>query len=321
MAFAAPCVLLLWFARRAFYLQLLPGQALVGALMYSTFLWLGIWMLVRGRLLSPFSAFLVMGTCALLTSILLLTRLHPTVRWKGAEAWAAMKEVSERHWRYGVWALVSSLFYWIPWNIFYPLVAQSSGLAEAGILRALLNLALPITSAYAAFSMLFISHAARLGHEGGWQAVKAQAWRIAGLFALGSGLYWLLVCLVRKQLIHFLYAGQYSQVTALLPVLAISSILAGATLGPAIAIRAMRAPSTVARIYFGASLVALLVGIPACRQWGFRGAMFSILLSSITASLTGFQMLRSRSRQPLPGIEKVASIRLEKQTQSNPETV
>ncbi|MDQ1409420.1 MAG: hypothetical protein QOJ41_1155, partial [Acidobacteriaceae bacterium] len=255
MAFAAPCVLLLWFARRAFYLQLLPGQALVGALAYSMFLWLGIWMLVRGHLLSPFSAFLAMGTCALLTSILLLLRLRPTVRWKGTEAWLAMKEVGERHWRYGVWALVSSLFYWIPWNIFYPLVAHSSGLAEAGVLRALLNLALPITSAYAAFSMLFISHAARLGHEGGWQSVKVQAWRVAGLFALGSGSYWLLVCLFRKQIIHFLYAGQYSQVTTLLPMLAISSILAGATLGPAIAIRAMRSPSAVALIYFGASLV------------------------------------------------------------------
>jgi O-antigen/teichoic acid export membrane protein len=320
MAFAAPCVLLLWFARRAFYLQLLPGQALVGALAYSTFLWLGIWMLVRGHLLSALSAFLVMGTCALLTSILLLIRLHPTVKWKGTEAWVAMKEVGERHWRYGVWALVSSLFYWIPWNIFYPLVAHSSGLAEAGVLRALLNLALPITSAYAAFSMLFISHAARLGHEGGWQAVKVQAWRVAGLFAMGSGSYWLLVCLFRKQLIHFLYAGQYSQVTTLLPVLAISSILAGATLGPAIAIRAMRSPSAVALIYFGASLVALLVGIPACRQWGIRGAMLSILLSSITAFLTGFQILRSRSRKQLPEIEKMATIRVEKPRQTNPET-
>jgi len=320
MAFAAPCVLLLWFARRAFYLQLLPGQALVGALAYSTFLWLGIWMLVRGHLLSALSAFLVMGTCALLTSILLLIRLHPTVKWKGTESWVAMKEVGERHWHYGVWALVSSLFYWIPWNIFYPLVARSSGLAEAGVLRALLNLALPITSAYAAFSMLFLSHAARLGHEGGWQAVKVQAWRVAGLFAMGSGSYWLLVCLFRKQMIHFLYAGQYSQVTALLPVLAISSILAGATLGPAIAIRAMRSPSAVARIYSGASLVALLVGIPACRQWGFRGAMLSILLSSITAFLTGFQILQSRSRKQLPEIEKIATIRVEKPTQPNPET-
>ena len=261
-----------------------------------------------------------MGTCALLTSILLLIRLHPTVKWKGTEAWVAMKEVGERHWRYGVWALVSSLFYWIPWNIFYPLVAQSSGLAEAGILRALLNLALPITSAYAAFSMLFISHAARLGHEGGWQAVKVQAWRVAGLFAMGSGSYWLLVCLFREPDDSFSLRGSVLQVTTLLPVLAISSILAGATLGPAIAIRAMRSPSAVALIYFGASLVAVLVGIPACRQWGIRGAMFSILLSSITAFLTGFQMLRSRSRQKIPEIAKIASNRVEKTRQSNPET-
>jgi O-antigen/teichoic acid export membrane protein/thymidylate kinase len=300
MAFAAPCVLLLWFARRAFYLQLLPGQALIGAFAYSALLWFGIWALGRGKLLSPFAAFLVMGSCALLTSILLLIRLQPTVGVTGTAAWLALKEVSERHWRYGFWALVSGLLFWIPWNIFYPLVSRFSGLAEAGTLRALLNLTLPITSAYSAFSMLFLSHTARLGHEGGWESVKAQAWRIAGLYALGSGSYWLLVCLFRSQLIHFLYADQYSQVVPLVPVLAISSILSGATLGPTIAIRAMRSPATVSLVYFGASVVALLVGIPACRAWGLRGAILAILLSSMMAFLAGFQILRSRDRQPVP---------------------
>jgi O-antigen/teichoic acid export membrane protein/thymidylate kinase len=300
MAFAAPCVLLLWFARRAFYLQLLPGQALIGAFAYSALLWFGIWVLGRGKLLSPFAAFLVMGSCALLTSILLLIRLQPAVGVTGTAAWLALKEVSERHWRYGFWALVSGLLFWIPWNIFYPLVSRFSGLAEAGTLRALLNLTLPITSAYSAFSMLFLSHTACLGHEGGWESVKAQAWRIAGLYALGSASYWLLVCLFRSQLIHFLYADQYSQVVPLVPVLAISSILSGATLGPTIAIRAMRSPATVSLVYFGASVVALLVGIPACRAWGFRGAILAILLSSTMAFLTGFQILRSRDRQPIP---------------------
>jgi O-antigen/teichoic acid export membrane protein len=306
MAFAAPCVLLLWFARRAFYLQLLPGQALIGAFAYSALLSFGIWALDRGKLLSAFSAFLVMGSCALLTSILLLVRLRPAFEVKGSAAWLALKEVSERHWHYGVWALVSGLFLWIPWNIFYPLVARTSGLAEAGTLRALLNLALPITSAYSAFSMLFLSHAARLGHEGGWESVKSHAWRIAGFYALGSGSYWLLVCLFRSQLIHVLYAGQYSQVIPLVPALAISSILAGAAMGPTIAIRAMRSPATVALIYFGASTVALLVGIPACRAWGFRGAILAILLSSTMAFLAGFRVLRSRDRQPVPEGEQIA---------------
>jgi O-antigen/teichoic acid export membrane protein len=308
MAFAAPCVLLLWFARRAFYLQLRPGQALIGAFAYSALLWFGIWALGRAKLLSPFAAFLVMGSCALLTSILLLIRLQPAVGVRGTAAWLALKEVSERHWRYGVWALVSGLLFWIPWNIFYPLVAHFSGLAEAGTLRALLNLTLPITSAYSAFSMLFLSHTARLGHEGGWESVKAQAWRIAGLYTLGSGSYWLLVCLFRSQLIHFLYADQYSQVVPLVPVLAISSILSGATLGPTITIRAMRSPATVSLIYFGASVVALLVGIPACRAWGFRGAILAILLSSMMAFLAGFQILRSRDRQPVPDTKQIALV-------------
>jgi O-antigen/teichoic acid export membrane protein len=106
--------------------------------------------------------------------------------------------------------------------------------------------------------------------------------------------------------IHSLYAGQYSQVVPLVPVLAISSILSGAAMGPTIAIRAMRSPATVSLIYFGASIVALLVGIPACRAWGFRGAILAILLSSMTAFLTGFQMLRSRDRQPVPDTEQIA---------------
>jgi O-antigen/teichoic acid export membrane protein/thymidylate kinase len=306
MALAAPCVLLFWFARRAFYLQLLPGQSLIGALVYSALLWFGVLALGRGKLLTPFSAFLVMGSCALLTSILLLVRLQPAMGLKSPAAWMALREIGGRHWRYGVWALVGGLFFWIPWNIFYPLVARYSGLSEAGTLRALLNLALPITSAYSAFSMLFLSHTARLGHKGGWEPVKSQAWRVAGLYALGSGTYWLLVCLFRSQVIHFLYAGQYSEVIPLVPVLALSSVLSGAAMGPTIAIRAMRSPSTVSLIYFAASLVALLVGIPACRAWGFRGAILAILLSSVAAVVAGFQLLRSRDRRLVHESEQIA---------------
>src|SRR5258707_10841383 len=34
IALASPCVLIFWFARRAFYLQLRPAQALIGSLLY-----------------------------------------------------------------------------------------------------------------------------------------------------------------------------------------------------------------------------------------------------------------------------------------------
>jgi O-antigen/teichoic acid export membrane protein/thymidylate kinase len=307
---AAPCVLIFWFARRAFYLQLRPGQALIGAVAYSALLCFGIWALASALLLSPFAAFLIMGTAALLTSILLLIRLQPSTSRKAIAEVLSAREVATRHWRYGRWALISGLFIWVPWNIFYSVVAYFSGLAGSGALKALLNLAMPMTQMYSAFSLLFISQAARLGHEKGWKAVKVQAWRIAGLYTLGSSAYWILVCLFRTQLIKFLYAGHYQEVVPLVPVIALASILSGAAMGPTIAIRAMRSPASVAAIYFVSSLVCVLVGVPACRAWGFRGAVICILLSSVISVLTGFRMLRSRKlheRVSAPGTEQVAS--------------
>jgi O-antigen/teichoic acid export membrane protein/thymidylate kinase len=297
VAFAAPCVLLFWFARRAFYLQLRPGEALIGAITYSALLCSGFLALGYRHLFSPFSAFLVMGSAALLTSLVLLIRLKPAIRQRSIAPVLTSREVTGRHWTYGKWALVSGLFIWLPWNIFYSVIAHFSGLAETGNFRALLNLAMPMTQTYAAFSLLFISHAARCGHEEGWDAVKAQAWKIAGLYALGSGAYWLPVCLFRNQLVEFLYAGHYPQVAPLVPVVAVASILSGAAMGPTIAIRAMRSPSGVAAIYFGSSVACIVVGIPACWALGITGAVLGILLSSVVAVLTGFWMLCSRKSE------------------------
>jgi O-antigen/teichoic acid export membrane protein/thymidylate kinase len=294
IALASPCVLIFLFARRAFYLELRPAQALIGSVAYSVLLGFGLWAVASGHLLSPFATFLVMGTAALLTSLLLLILLRPTVSRKAIAKVLSIKEVCVRHWEYGRWAFASALFVWVPWNGFYSVVAHFSGLAESGALKALLNLAMPMTQTYAAFSLLFISQAARLGHEKGWEAVKILAWRIAGLYVLGSSAYWILVCLFRNQLIGLMYAGHYQEIAPLVPIVALASILSGAAMGPTIAIRAMRSPASVAAIYFGSSLVCILVGVPACRAWGIRGAVIGILLSSAVSALTGFLMVRSR---------------------------
>src|SRR4029077_7071346 len=91
-----------------------------------------------------------------------------------------------------------------------------------------------------------------------------------------------------NELIHFLYNGQYAEVIPLVPVVAVSSILAGAAMGPTITIKAMQSPATVSGVYFGSSLVSILVGIPACWAWGYQGAILAILLSSMTTCIAGF---------------------------------
>jgi O-antigen/teichoic acid export membrane protein/thymidylate kinase len=288
MGVASPFVLLFWFARRAYYLHLLPGRAVIGAIAYSALLCAGISALYYWGVLSPFSTFLVMGISSLLASILLLLRLPSVTASTDTAVKLKPGHIAMQHWRYGGWAFVSMVFFWVPWNIFYSVVTHFSGLEGTGTLKALLNLALPITATYSAFSMLFLPYTARLGAEGGWKAAKFQAWKIAGLFVLGSGAYWLLVCLFRNQLIHFFYKGQYTEVIPLVPVVAVASVLAGAAMGPTIAIKAMRSPATVSGVYFGSTLVSILIGVPACWGWGYRGAVWAILLSSLTTCIAGF---------------------------------
>ncbi len=294
IALASPCVLIFWFARRAFYLEVRPSIALLGSVVYSILLAVGLAIVAAVHLLSAFATFLVMGGAALLTSVLLLALLKPSIGKKAITSVLSVREVCQRHWEYGRWAFASALFVWVPWNGFYSVVAHFAGLSESGALKALLNLAMPITQTYAAFSLLFISQAARLGHEKGWEAVKHLAWRIAGLYTLGSSAYWILICMFRTQLIHVMYGGHYQEIASLVPIVALASVLAGAAMGPTIAIRAMRSPASVTAIYFGSSVVSILVGIPACRAWGVRGAVVGILLSSAVSAVSGFLMIRSR---------------------------
>jgi len=294
MALTAPCVLLYWFARRAFYLQLQPGRAVGGALLYCALLSTAVWLLARSGRLSAFTAFLAMGIAALLTSVRQLWQVRPVIFTRKNKS--ELREVATRHWHYGRWAILGSMFIWIPWNVYYPVVGHFSGLVEVASLRALLNLALPVAQILSAFSLLFLPHASHASHQENWEGAKGMALRITSFFALGTAAYWLPICLFRAPLLRFLYAGHYSQIIRLVPWIALSSLLTGVALGPTIALRAMRSPATVSYIYFISSAVALVLGIPATRLFGISGAVMCNLLSSITAAVVAWTMLARQGR-------------------------
>ena len=291
---AAPCVLLFWLVRRAFYMQLLPGQSVIGAALYCVILAGGLWFLNKEGLLSPFTAFLLMGLGALATSILLFLRLRPPLR--STPASPRLGPVSREHWNYGRWALASAAVAWIPWNISYILVSSFHGMAATGDLKALLNLALPMRQSYAAFSLLFIPYASRVTQQGGSSGVRDLSRRITLLFAAGSVAYWAFFTFFKKEAMHFLYGGNYSGVIYLIPWIALISIVTGAIQGRTIVLRGMQSPASVFANDCFASGVCLVVGIPVIWKFGVRGAVGAILLSSLTG-LVGSSFLLRRGLQ------------------------
>ena len=274
VALASPCVLLLWVLRRALYLKMHSGRAAIGALVYCALMVAGLWALNARSLLSPLTALLLMGASALAASMLLLRFLR-TDFGRDRVAAPSLTEACQRHWQYGRWALASSFVAWIPAYIFLPLLTAFAGMAKSGELKALTNFIAPLDQTLAALSLLLLPHAARVRAERSHSDVRALSRNLLALSIAGAAVYWLLVINLRGPIFDLLYSGKYADVAYLLPAVALGSILWSAAYGPALALRAMESPKSVFVSYLVTSVVCLVVGVPATRYFGLKGAIWS----------------------------------------------
>ena len=289
---AGPCILLFWLVRRAFYLELSPAPAVLGALFYCALVLGGLFVVYRRGWLSAFSAFLLMAVGALLTSILSLLRLKPNLRLRNASP--SLQETWQQHWSYGRWALATSALLWMPSNIYFPVISSFSGLARAGELKALINLTLPIANVATALSLLFQTYASRIHHQHGAGRLRTFAGKVTLLYASGGIIYWILLVAFREQVVHFLYGGNYQNLAPLVPWLAFASILQMSIAGPTMSLRAMESPASVFVAYCASSAVSFFVGIPLAWRFGVRGVLLAMMASSFTGLVTSYILLKRR---------------------------
>jgi O-antigen/teichoic acid export membrane protein len=286
VTFAAPCVLLLWLVRGAYYVQMSPQYAVKGAVVYCVVVLGGLLLFYRIRFLSPFSAFLLMGMAALIASAVLLVRLRPTLKLNvGGPTW---RMVSNQHWTYGRWILLSLVLGWLSGDIYYPVVSSFSGMAAAGELRALLNFSLPVAQTFGALSIFLLPHASRVYQENGAAALARLMRRTAWLFAVVAIAYWGAVIMLSKPLIHLLYSARYANVAALIPWVAAASLPWNVAMVPTIALRAARSSASILTTYFASSAVAVLIGVPSTKVFGLRGALCAMVLSNLATLLVAF---------------------------------
>ena len=300
VALASPCLLLLWYARRAFYLEMSPGRAATGSVLYCVLLLGGLFLAYRHSLLSPFKVFVLMGIAALVADVLLLIRLSSEL--PAGDPAPALRESWQRHWRYGRWALASCVASWTPTYIFYPLLSTFSGIAQSGELRALMNFFSPLDQTLSALSLLFLPYAARVQAEQGRSGLIALTRNLMILSVVGAVIYWALIVEFRAPVFRLLYAGKYTNVTYLLPVLALGSIFWSAGYGPAIALRAIESPASIFVAYFATTLISVIVGIPATRFFGLKGAVWA----SNATEVASFVVLMFLMRSKLTATPKVA---------------
>jgi len=291
-AIASPCVLLFWLLRRAFYLDGSVARAATGAVVYCIVLLSGFLLLEWRGLMSSFAAFVCMGAAAIATSAILFRQLQTTLPDGGqhrglAETWKA-------HWRYGRWALLGSVASWFPAYIYYPLLSTFSGITQSGELRALMNFAQPLAQFYAALSPVFLPYCARQKASRGHGGIVSAAWKVTVLFvgvALG---YWALVVPFRSSIFKLVYANNFSNVSYLMPAVALGSLLWSGAIGVSITLRAMESPKSIFISFCVASAIAAAAGIPATKAFGVSGAVWSMNASDAVAIIVLLYLFRTQ---------------------------
>ncbi len=289
---ASPCVLVLFLARRTFYLEFSPAASAAGSLLYCALMMAGLFIAYHRGALSTFSAFVLIGIAAAFTSLLLWIRLRFMLPKGGVGP--TLGEAWRRHWGYGRWALATCVVGWIPAYIYYPILSSFSGMAQSGQLKALMNLTLPFEQTKAALSMLFLPYAARMVAQKG----KAGAWAVTGQMTLlgfaGAIAYWGILLPFRGPVFQLMYSGKYTEVMNLLPLVAFGQIFWSAAYGPAVALRGMEAPELVFRAFTVAMIASLVVGIPATWFWGLQGAIWGSNLADVTSLVMVFVVVRRK---------------------------
>lgn len=292
IALASPLVFLSWLVKRAFYLQLRPGPSAASAFIYCGLVISGLVLSHKYRLLSPFSALLLMGIAALGAAIPLVLYLYRDLPLGAGSV--KFSEALSRHWGYGRWALATSTLQWVPNSIFYPIVSSLSGMAEAGQLRALMNFQSPVFQGYIALTSLLLPYAARIHNRQGSAGSGVLSRRISWLFVCGAVVYWCVLLLFRAPAFRILYSTKYSDVSYLLPIVALSSIFWCAFVGPATTLRAMDSPASILVAVSISSVVSAVVGIVA--TWAFRiqGALWAIATAQLLGAIAIHLVLRRK---------------------------
>ena len=293
MTIATPFILAHALGRRGFYLKLSPGPAAFGSTFYCLLVIGGVFLVFHRGWLSSFTAFLVMGLAALVSSLVMAFQLNAALA--PATAHVRLGSAWKKHWEYGRWALGTCVVGWIPNYIYVPLVSSFSGMAAAGELRALMNLAAPVLQTHAALSMLFLPYAARVQSEKGRANAASLNRRLAALFVAGSAAYWAILIPLKQPLFHWLYAGKYMESAHLIPLFALETTIWSASLGPAILLRAMESPRSLFVANGAASLVAVLFGIPATRYFGLQGVIWSMICANFLYVVVAFVLFERKS--------------------------
>jgi len=283
LALAIPFMLLLWFVRRACYLESHPEISVVGSVIYALLLVVGLFVCrstVGISVLNVFVLFAVSSLVAVFVPWKLLGMSVADIRLGNLRNDLIMIAVG--NWRYGKWIFAANAEDWLSNSFYYVLIGMFISLQQLGAFRAMHNLALPFEQALIALTTLLLPWmAGRSGKAGVRQAGFLEGrFRILaasyGIMALG---YSILLLGGGSFIVEALYRSKfYDSFLWLIPYLAAMMFVVAFRNVYGLTLRSMGHSKSIFWGKTGSVIFTFLIGIPICRFYGLRGAIIGLTL-------------------------------------------
>lgn len=275
LAGAGPFMLLQILMRRVCYVIFKPHLAAMGGALYMLLMLAGAYVLYQAGRLSALTAFGLMGLSGLAAGLLLAALLHvslPSLRSK-----TTFRDYLRDHWDYGRWSVGTRTMVWVTQSSYFMLLPIWGGLEASAALRALMNLIMPALQTYTAISVLLLPTLVQAREQARFR--RLVRW-VSFLFVFGSTLYWIVLGLLHRPLIDWMYDGRYAEYAGLIWVLALVPIIVGVAEVQSTVLRALGKVNLVFWAGVASTAVALTAGVASLFLLGVSGVAVWLLLSS-----------------------------------------
>jgi O-antigen/teichoic acid export membrane protein len=301
LVIASGILLVASFIRRTLYIQKRPDLA---ALFSGVSLAVCVSLLLlasQRQELSGFTAFMIAALSWCVGGLSIL----PGLRNISAKASSPQLEPAywEDHWRYSRWVFVTALVFQFTGQAYYWLAAIFLSVRDVGELRAIYNLATPVDQIFSALVLLILP----------MMSFRFASQRLAGLLPLWRSyllltlvvtfIFAIVVNIFGKSLMRVLYDGKFDDVAPLLGILVFLPLLMGMGNTVNAALKACERPQSVFVAYVASGIATFLFGLPLILRFGLRGAVYGMLLSGATYTITlslGFLSVWNAERRLTP---------------------
>jgi O-antigen/teichoic acid export membrane protein len=278
--FALPFFLMLWLVRRMAYMVQRPVVAGTASVIYFFLTLFGLLVLHTMSVLSPATAFLVMGSASLLSVVLPMWQLGiPGAKtdnpiFSRASFW---KAVAKENWNYGRWLILSTGLFSVVAQTQTYLAAGLLGLGAAGVFRAMQVPSLVMTQIVTAVGLLILPSMSREFGLGQISRLRRKALLASAFMALITLSYAAMLQLFASSIEHSLYNERYSPYFRLIPILGLVPVCTGFAVGFSMAARALQKPHIDLVANTISAPVGLITAVLFIKFWGLNGAAFSLV--------------------------------------------